>query len=296
MTPAEEMELLERWCPRLRYDSQTVFYAISASAMTDAPGNRVVRGKRTLASASGVPFLSLDWLREYEERGSTEKSSAKERIRQDTDRLGDARQFQGHPRYADRVHGRAIERDDAVRYLQYWLWFYSTPAAVASSFDQPVWRLLQIEFVAGKPVRLVVRNTAARLRGDGSAVAMSRPYDGTERPEVFVSPLTHNLFFEAGEVAPGFGWDRADGAGRNVIPTVELFDGWQRWPGRWGAGDGGIASPAFDAAWKRPDRADRSSVTVTRRVLRFLYGPRAPRGSRRSFRSPRSRRASYREA
>src|SRR5215217_4195224 len=242
------MELLERWCPRLRYDSQAVFFAISPAAMTDAPGNRVTRGKRTVASADGVPLLSREWLRDYEQRDKATRFGRRETIRQGADRLGVARQLQSHPRYADRVHGRVLERDGTV-YLQYWLYFYATPRAVDGSRDQPAWRLAQVELSGGKPVRLVVRNATGGYTDEVNRVAASRPHDGDEPRELFVSPLTHNLYFEPGDAKPGYVWDRADGGGRLVAPAVERFDGWERWPGTWGAGVGGRRSPAFDGAW-----------------------------------------------
>ena len=175
VTAAEEMELLERWCPRLRYDSQAVFCAVSAAAMTDAQGNRVTRGKRIPASASGVPLLSLDWLRDYEHRGSTKRRSRTESIRQGADRLGDAQQFQSHPHYADRVHGRVVEDGGAHAYLQYWLYFYSAPPAVSGGWDQPGWRLVQIQLADGRPVRVAVRNAAGRARQELNRAALSRP-------------------------------------------------------------------------------------------------------------------------
>lgn len=283
MTEAEERELLERWCPRLHYDSQAVFYAVSPAAMTDAAANRATRGKHTVAAASGVPLLSLDWLRDCEQRDRG-KGSGGETIRQGADRLGDARQFQSHPRYADRVTGRVREGDGAVVYLQYWLFFYSTPYAVDGSWDEPAWRLMQLELAAGAPARLVVRNGSGRIRQSG-IVARARPYASDAPPDVFVSPLTNNLYFEAGEVTPGFAWDRADGAGRVVTPTVGLFGGWERWPGQWGK-DSSVKSPAFDRAWDRPARAHRSSVSALLRLFTFLYGPRKPLRKKAALRDP----------
>lgn len=62
LTPEQKRELLERFVPHLRYDSQAAFYAVSVETVTGNPTNRLMRGRRVLAAASGVPALTLDVL------------------------------------------------------------------------------------------------------------------------------------------------------------------------------------------------------------------------------------------
>jgi hypothetical protein len=250
---AEQKELLQYWCPRLRYAAQAAFYAIAVEAVTDSPGTRVVSDGATMASATGVPVLSLDWL------GATADSIGENAVLTAamTDSVQYVRQLQSRPDYADRVYGRVVEREGRPAFLQYWLFFYGSlfgnPTAA-----RPTWRLLQLDLdKLGRPERAIARNTTLVGRPPRE-YAVQRQLDVmARRLPVFVSASTNNLYFEPGEIRPMPLWDHADGQGRTVVPTVELFEkGWERWPGTWGAGRFSCHSPGRTSAWEHPETAD----------------------------------------
>src|SRR4051794_27099049 len=98
MTPVEDQQLLDRWCPKLRYDSMAVFFAVSVKAMLDAPGNSAMRGDRVLASTSDLPpLLSEDWLRRSAAGDGAEPAKSTDRIVQAGDRVQVAQRFQADP-------------------------------------------------------------------------------------------------------------------------------------------------------------------------------------------------------
>jgi hypothetical protein len=135
------LELLQAYRPYLRYDSRSVLRAVSAASIVDNPGNCLVRGKDILASASGVPVLSLSLLA----GDASVKPKGKDRLKEAPDKLADACRMQADSRYADRAYGRFVERDGRT-YLQYWLWFYFWPDFMGSSTgEEGAWRLVQVE-------------------------------------------------------------------------------------------------------------------------------------------------------
>ena len=238
-TAPDDDALLQAFRPCLRYDSQAVFLAMSPASMTDNPGNELRRRKTARAWADGVPPLSLTML---SERGHTKR----DRLRQAPERAHDALRLQRDPRYGDRVYGVVRRSGDRV-FLQYWLFFYGTEngSLGARPRDDCVWRLIQVDVERdGTAKAVIVENERLRRRRWRDVPTI----DG--HPIVYVAPRLQYLYFEPGMSWRGFDYDGSDGAGREVVPRVSRFTGWETWPGRWG-GDG---SPAMRPAWDAPQR------------------------------------------
>lgn len=288
-------DLLARYAPYLRYDSQAPYLAVSAATMTDNRGNKLVRNRplrnnEVLASARGVPPLRLSLLCESQ---VTQASDGRQLARYDahkadsltqaSSRLADARRMQRDAQYADRVYGRRIP-DDAPRFLQYWMWFYYEPLEILAGGRnlgslqgrEGAWRLAQVELDANfEPVQVVVQGFGWNLR-PWTEVKL-HPDDGTH-PVLYVAPFTHNLFFEPGLIRTLTAdrrartwrvWDGSDGAGPAVLPAVSDLGGWEKWPGKWGGSPESPRSPTALPGWKDPAGV-RGPALVRREILRRL--------------------------
>jgi hypothetical protein len=60
----------------------------------------------------------------------------------------------------------------------------------------------------------------------------------SDHPIVYVAPLSHACYFEAGAHPYIFGVDNPDDSLAPMLPGVEEFGAWADWPGRWGASRG----------------------------------------------------------
>ncbi|MEA2479980.1 MAG: hypothetical protein QOJ07_1902 [Thermoleophilaceae bacterium] len=258
---AADLELLERHRPLLAYDSQGILQAVSARAMAENPGNRLVSGGVVIATAGGSPPLTLETLAAY-------PPGDHDRLLQAEETIPHALRLQADPSYGNRVHGRVVHGDDRV-WLQYWAFFYSTPNMTGLTPGRADWKLAQIALEGGDPVRLT-------LTGDGGAEAVEwdkvgHPGGDALRPIVFVSPFSNGLYADAGAQEGRGPWhDAADGRGVPLEPAVELLpaEGWPFWPGRWGThpttargllfGDAPL-SPARRREWSEPERYERGS-------------------------------------
>jgi hypothetical protein len=263
---------LERFRPALVYDVQEAYRAMSAASITDAPGNALTRSDGTVLARAGEG-LSLDFLSAYD-------ATEGDRLDIAGDPLSTARRMQADPAYRERVYGRMME-DGGRTWLQYWLWFYYTPAQVLGfGKHEGSWQLVQIGLGDdGEPeVATYSQRASAEARGWGE---LRR--EGTH-PVVYVAPLSHALYFEPGTHPYVLGIDSPHDALPPVLPTVEPFGPWAVWPGRWGNSGGGQggrfggrspASPGRQgekwrapAAWHARARYRRSRVLAGSAVRR----------------------------
>src|SRR5436305_14981126 len=106
---SDPANLLQRYKPLLRYDSQEPYFADAASVWTDNPGNQLRRADGTVvATASpsvGQPRLSLAFLGPtHYTNGQT--ASAGDRIADASHNyVAQAHAMHGQPRHAHRIHG-----------------------------------------------------------------------------------------------------------------------------------------------------------------------------------------------
>jgi hypothetical protein len=234
--------------------------------MTDNPGNTLVRGKEILASASGVPPLTLEHLTDSEIY--TAKTS--DRLRPAPDKLADGRRLQGDPGYADRAYGRVLRTAEGV-FLQYWLWFYSAPELTATGKGlDGAWQLVQIELGSNEQPRAVATVTNASyelfqlpLVERTSWETVEKRHAGrTDHPVLYVSPLTHRLYFTTGTHRLLGRFDSADGGGREAHARPEPFGAWVSWPGRWGTTASGPRSPGRVPSWEHPHKLSHRSLVL----------------------------------
>ena len=245
---AGDLKLLERFRPCLRYDSQAAFKALSAASMMDNPGNELRRGKAVVATAGDELPLELQSL-------AKSKAKRRDRLHRATRAAEHAFSLQSDSRYAGVVHG-AVRRHGKRIYLQYWLWFYSVGPLQSARKPRSGWRLVQVELdEAGNPTHVAAGGPSYERR---SWASVDKRRIGSRRhPVVYVDPRIQSPSLEAKPHGSRLGWYACDGGGPLVVSEVNLFNGWEAWPGRWGSFRGAPRSPGRSWQWRRPHRVGR---------------------------------------
>ncbi len=241
----DDVALLDRMCPILRYDSQGSFQADSPAVLTDraAAGGTVANALRraggtVLASASGAgPGAKLDlgflgWP-DYRDGTRAARSDLLDAVGRDY--VQQAREMH-RPPLADRVYGHIARDDDGRRYLQYWLFYlFNNKAFLGFGLHEGDWEMVQIKLNAqGEPEAMAFAQHA-----HGQRCAWGLVDKRGARPVVYVARGSQASFPRPGRHAAPVIDDMADGEGRAVLPTLEVLSddspAWVSWPGRWGS-------------------------------------------------------------
>jgi hypothetical protein len=266
-----DRKLLHRHRPYLRYDTQDAYRAVSAATAIHAPGDVVTRGDGTIVPSAGDsdrPQLDLDCLAHYPD-GS--ESAERDRLSHGAHSLADIVRMQVRRHYADRVYGRVV-RDAGRVWLQYWLWYcYDQKQILGLGGHEGDWEMVQVGLNSTGVPEIVTcaHHESADARG-WCDVERRRSASG-EHPTIYVAPFSHASYFEPGTHFYLGGVDNPDGQGGGVLPIVEPFGEWVKWPGRWGSSPGilsrwaggrlGGRSPASPACqhrrWAHPSRWHR---------------------------------------
>jgi hypothetical protein len=228
---ADQMTLLERHRPLLKYDAQDPYRACSALTVVENAGNKLVDSKDRLLAAVGhaAKELGLDKLGGGDDR----KGERLDEGGSEQEIMKDAVRMQGKPRYADRTYWRFHQNGDTT-YLQYWFWLYYNPKDVAGrGRHEGDWEMIQIRLENERPVCAVYAAHAHAMKSSWDQVE----HEGTH-PVVYVAAESHASYFEEG-THPAFGRaDNAYGDGPHITPELEEFGTWADWPGRWGNSKG----------------------------------------------------------
>jgi len=267
MAPESE-ELLRRYLPRLRYDSNEQYFADSAAQWTDNPGNELRRGDGTLLARA--PELSLDYLGQYDAEASDFISDPRRDYRAQYVALRVAR-----PELKNRTYGHAVEQNGRL-WLQYWLWYFYNDYSLAlnAGLHEGDWEMVQLRMHGDEPdVAVYAQHVNAE----------KRPWTEVEKddghPVVYVARGSHASYFEAGFHTTEAWYDIADGKRKTPELALEILDGdgpgWARWRGRWGDTQprlpGGLQQPSptgpgAKAQWSKPDTLLDKAITPQQRT------------------------------
>ena len=272
-----DLELLERHKPLLRYDRQYDYRASSVAGMVENQGNllRSSHGE-VIASVGGDPGVTLDLLGAYPDERLIDAGDC---LCQAPNFLGDARRMDADPRYAGVLYGRVVPGEGGRRWLQYWWWFYYNPKNLFGfGKHEGDWEMIQIGLGSdGRPEALAyAQHASGEARKPKDVEWVER--DSGRHPVVYVSPLSHASYFEAGTHPYPVGIDHPYGDGPEAWLPVEPFGSWNDWPGNWGSKDHVIAgrlgnpprSPAHQGSkWKDPAAFQRK---MRRRAFRSWIG------------------------
>jgi hypothetical protein len=281
-------ELLQRFKPQLRYDSNEAFFADSAAEWTDNPANSLRRAPHEdrpgelLAAArpeAAQAQLDLDFLGEsrYGSGAAIEP----------TDVIGCSRHayrdqyvaIRSDRSYANRMYGRAKE-DRGRLWLQYWFFYFYNDYQLAGGFGlhECDWEMIQLRMSEGGEDP----DLAVYAQHRWAEVA---PWDRVEKlegrpqtPIVYVGRGSHASYFDSGFHETEAWYDLADGKRRT--PDLELTvlgedePAWARWPGVWGGTraripgleTGSPTAPCRHEQWEHPAALLDDARTVRRRA------------------------------
>ena len=256
----EHDELLRRFSPRLRYDSNEQYFADSPAQWTDNPGHELRRADGTVIARAPSLSLGLLGAETYSDGRAAERSDyiadPKRDYRRQYVTLRVAR-----PDLNNRVYGRVVE--DAGRlWLQYWLWYFYNDYSLSlgAGLHEGDWEMVQLRMHGDTPdIAVYAQHTHAEKR----AWPEVERDDG--HPVVYVARGSHASYFEAGYHTTEAWYDLADGKRDSPELTLEILEGegpgWALWPGRWGDTQprlpGGVhqpspTGPGAKRQWSRP--------------------------------------------
>ncbi len=245
----EHDDLLRRFQPALRYDSNEQFFADSAAQYTDAPGIELRRvaqnGRPGALIASAVPAgdeprLSLAFLGP-QTYGSGEKVDKSDVIgvRGRDYRAQYVKLRTSRPELNNRMYGRAVDANGRL-WLQYWLWYFYNDYQLALGFGthEGDWESIQLRMGIDGDVPDVAVYAQHRHGEKRNWKDVEKLPGSPDVPVAYIARGSHAAYFEAGYHQTEAWYDIADGrrpAPKLVLEIVEdASHPWMRWPGRWG--------------------------------------------------------------
>jgi hypothetical protein len=245
----EHDDLLRRFQPALRYDSNEQFFADSAAQFTDAPGVALRRGPQggkagaLIASAmptGSEPKLSLAFLgpQTYGNGAKVDKTDVIG-VRGQDYRAQYVKLRTSRPDLNNRMYARAVHANGRL-WLQYWLWYFYNDYQLALGFGthEGDWECLQLRMgIDGDVPDVVV--FAQHRHGEKRAWEDVEKLPGTpDAPVAYVARGSHAAYFESGYHQTEAWYDIADGKRPAPKLKLEIVEDathpWMRWPGRWG--------------------------------------------------------------
>jgi hypothetical protein len=230
----DRRELLMRYLPVLRYDSNETFFADAVEIMAgENDAFQLEQASGELISPSPVPSALL-----------AGKTYGNGKPVSDADRLAGTRRdyreqsAELHPREELRnvVYGHVPSDPDGRVWLQYWYFYLYNDASFAGNvgLHEGDWEMVQLRMDDKEPDLAVYAQHRYSER---------RAWDAVQRegiaPVVYPARGSHASYFEPGLHRTEAWWDMADGL--REAPRSRLVDldseppSWLQWPGRWGA-------------------------------------------------------------
>jgi hypothetical protein len=269
-------DLLRRFQPALRYDSNEQFFADSAAQFTEAPGIELRRGPSAAGNpgaviarsvpVGGEPRLTLAFLgpQTYGNGQQVQRSDVIGVQGRDY-RARYVRLRSARPDLSNRIYGHAVEAGGRV-WLQYWMWYFFNDYQLAFGFGthEGDWEMIELRMGDGDEpdVAVYAAHAGAQRRAWGDVEKLASDPD---RPVVYVARGSHSAYFEPGFHPTDAWYDIADG--RRAAPSLALetvdddAHAWLRWPGFWGdtkPGDGDVlesyspTGPGARTVWRNP--------------------------------------------
>jgi len=270
-TPPSSTDLLRRFAPEVRYETQETYFADSAAELTDnytsTRQNYLVdaTGARIAASdpANALADLSLGLLGNplyADGRAASDGDyldAANSSYQQDAQRLRAAG-------YGDRLYGRVVTAGGRT-FLQYWLFYYYNPQNVLGfGVHEGDWEFAQVALDSdGAPIAATYAQ-----HGDGERCAWSQVQrTSAGAPVVFVALASHASYFAPGVASRGLlPDDYHRGGGYRVRPQLEVVTPstpFMAWRGRWGGSNSSPVAPRRQGSWIDPAGFESTAAACT---------------------------------
>jgi hypothetical protein len=161
----EHDDLLRRYLPRLRYDSNEQYFADSPAQWTENPGNELRRTGGELLARAPELTLALLGATSYSDGRKVEKGDFIGDPKRDYRRQYVALRV-ARPELKNRVYGRAVEADGRLS-LQYWLWYFYNDYSLAlgAGLHEGDWEMVQFRMHDDEPdLAVYAQHTHAEKR------------------------------------------------------------------------------------------------------------------------------------
>ncbi len=292
----EHDDLLRRFQPALRYDSNEQFFADSAAQYTEAPGVELRRvpagGKPGALIASAVPAgdepkLSLAFLapQTYGNGAKVDKTDVIG-VRGRDYRAQYVKLRMTRPDLNNRMYARAVEANGRL-WLQYWLWYFYNDyqLALGVGTHEGDWECIQLRMGIDGDVPDIAVYAQHRHGEKRNWEDVEKLADSPDVPLAYIARGSHAAYFERGYHQTEAWYDIADGKRPAPRLTLEIVEDathpWMRWPGRWGdtaprdrkeaLDQSAPSGPGTKKHWRDPNRLlDNAKKSVLR------DSPRAP--------------------
>jgi hypothetical protein len=270
--PPSTTDLLRRFSPYLRYETQETYFADSAAEITDnfvagSRQNYLVNGSGTRLAAANpadpLANLSLAFLGDPAYADGRASSASDYLDEANTSYQQDAQRLRAAG-YGDRVYGRAVTAGGKT-WLQYWLFSYYNPQNVLGfGVHEGDWEFVQVGLDStGSP------DVATYAQHDGGERCawpqVQRTGDGA--PVVYVALASHASYFSSGINPRGFYPDDYHrGTGYQARPALEVVTAatpFMAWQGRWGASSSSPAAPRRQGKWGDPGGFNAAAAACT---------------------------------
>ena len=291
------MDLLGRYRPFLRYDSQESFTCDSPAVLTDAfrngRTNSLKRADGTvLATAdptAGPVPLGLDFLdgAQYVSGDAVKADDFLDEAGRDY--VADARRMHAVDGLGDRVCAHLATDGAGKRWLQYWFfYYYNDKSFLGLGLHEGDWEMFQVGLDAQDApdvVTLAQHNAGERCRWSDLETQ-----DGA--PVIYVARGSHASHIHKGKYDAPVVPDYNDARGRLVRPELieidEDFPSWAAWPGFWGSTrarslveSASPRGPSRHAVWTDPaafhaHAAPSHEVHARAEQVRAVAGPPPP--------------------
>jgi len=263
-------ELLERHTPRLLYDGDEDFHALSPAAATDffddsdspddpEDSNQLEDAGGVFATANPMVSFGVQDDLDLEYLDSVYRASGVSRRAGTSSHSGDfislrgngqgpggigfssdgydadAAQMEARPGYSNRAYGRVAHGGDGKLWLQYWIYYYfDSQGDFGGGVHEGDWEMIQV----GLDGQLQPDTAAYSQHGTGERCAWSEVESDQGRPRVYVAQGSHASYIRPGHYDDPDPDDDANGDGLDATPVLEEITGdtpsWVAWPGRWG--------------------------------------------------------------
>ena len=273
-------DLLERFKPQPRYDSQEAFFADSAEEMTANPGNQLRRANGQVIASAGNG-LSLDTLAPRYADGTDAQKSDVLGIQGKDYRSQYVKLREARADLRNKIYGHAQTDPDGALWLQYWFWYFYNDYQLAAGFGlhEGDWEMVELRMAGDTPdLALYAQHAYAESR---SWDEVEKTADG--RPVTYPGRGSHASYFTAGLYETEGWYDIVDG--KRDTPVFDLVvvpddePGWVEWPGAWGDTKPRIkdleepspTGPAQHPYWEHPEKL--FAKAIDRKVKKPLAPP-----------------------
>jgi hypothetical protein len=255
MAADQHADLLRRFQPALRYDSQEAFFADHPEQMVVNPGNQLRRLDGTVARADDGTLTLATLGARYPDGAQAAAGDVLSIAGKDY-----AKQYaalrEARPELKNHVVAHAATDADGRLWLQYWLWYFYNDYRLAANYGlhEGDWEMVQLRLDGDRPDYAVYAQHTHAERRPWDRV--HKDPNNADTPLVYVARGSHASYFRPGVYQTDAWADVCDGDRPAPALAPILLDAtttWAAWPGRWGDTKAATTGPGKSLTSNSPD-------------------------------------------